>query len=137
MLRHLFEVKQFCFIVSRSRILILRYATKGRKWFIPGGHLEENEEPMKGLIREMKEETGIALKDVHLYRIVNYSRNHKSILGLFYYSTPENDNVKLSPEHSDFSWVDSKDIEKYELSDDEPVEIIEEFFNEILNKTFY
>lgn len=40
----------------------------------PGGHLEENEDPNKGLIREVKEETGI-----------NINRDYKPFFAIKYY----------------------------------------------------
>ncbi|HYX11177.1 MAG TPA: NUDIX hydrolase, partial [Candidatus Acidoferrum sp.] len=47
--------------VENGRILLARRAEepfKGR-WDIPGGFLEEGEDPVAGLRRELKEETGL------------------------------------------------------------------------------
>lgn len=41
-----------------------------RKWLPPGGHLEENETPAEGVLREVLEETGLKLalmRDEHLW----------------------------------------------------------------------
>ena len=45
----------------------------------PGGHLEENETLEEGLVREIKEETGIELKDYSMkpfFKTVYYTKNY-------------------------------------------------------------
>lgn len=37
-----------------------------KRWSLPGGHLENGEDPYQGAIREMKEETGLDVEDIKL-----------------------------------------------------------------------
>lgn len=59
-------LKQFVatvYIVKEDKVLLVRHR-KYNKWVAPGGHLEPNELPSEGAIREAKEETGL---DVRLF----------------------------------------------------------------------
>jgi 8-oxo-dGTP pyrophosphatase MutT (NUDIX family) len=46
------------YIVTRARTLLL-WHHRLRMWLPPGGHLEPNEDPVQGALREILEETGI------------------------------------------------------------------------------
>ncbi|NGX61589.1 MAG: hypothetical protein K940chlam9_01076 [Chlamydiae bacterium] len=52
------------YIIEEDRTLLL-FHKKLQKWLPPGGHLEPNELPFEGALREAKEETGL---DVELLR---------------------------------------------------------------------
>jgi ADP-ribose pyrophosphatase YjhB (NUDIX family) len=46
------------FVVHQGKVLLLKHK-KLNMWLPPGGHLEDNEIPDEGAIREVKEETGL------------------------------------------------------------------------------
>ncbi len=48
------------YVVAGARTLLL-WHTKLRMWLPPGGHLEANEDPVQGAVREALEESGIAV----------------------------------------------------------------------------
>ncbi len=52
------------FVVHEGRTL-LHWHAKIRQWMPPGGHLDPNEDPVAGALREVREETGL---DVELVR---------------------------------------------------------------------
>ncbi len=54
-----------------GRVLLARRALEPRRghWDLPGGFLEETEEPVDGLRREFLEETGLEVEPVELLRI--------------------------------------------------------------------
>jgi ADP-ribose pyrophosphatase YjhB (NUDIX family) len=57
------------YIIHEDKVLLLLHP-KLNKWLPPGGHLEANELPPEGAIRETLEETGLEialLKDEHLW----------------------------------------------------------------------
>lgn len=52
------QVASIAVIGSRDAILFIRRVDNG-KWTLPGGHLNDNELPLDGALRELYEETGI------------------------------------------------------------------------------
>ena len=70
----------------------------------PGGHLEENEEQNDGLLREIKDETGIEIKDAKMRpfeKITHYTKNyHNSGLNrkneIYYYIVRTNTKFDMS-----------------------------------------
>ena len=46
------------FVVRDDRVL-LHWHPKVREWLPPGGHIDENEDPVQAVLREIKEETGL------------------------------------------------------------------------------
>ena len=59
------NVSKAVIIKEDGALLLLRSATEKfpGKWDLPGGHIHEGEDPKDGLIREVKEETGITLEE--------------------------------------------------------------------------
>lgn len=49
------------YIVARGRTLLLWHRGL-RMWLPPGGHLEPNEDPVQGALREAREEAGLAVE---------------------------------------------------------------------------
>lgn len=96
---------------SSEKILLLKHI-KGY-WDFPGGRVQENEEAIDTLFREVKEETGITnltnikqdamiLTDVHMIQ-----DNHSIDLILWYFNCTlvTNQKIVLSDEHTEFQWV--------------------------------
>ncbi len=57
-----------------DRLLLVRAAktlTVRGRWFLPGGGLEHGEEPVAGLAREFKEETGLVVSDQTLLGVLS------------------------------------------------------------------
>jgi ADP-ribose pyrophosphatase YjhB (NUDIX family) len=53
-----FTVTGYVVNPQRTKLLVIKHKKLG-KWLPPGGHLEENEVPHLGVLREVVEETGI------------------------------------------------------------------------------
>lgn len=49
------------FIIEREKILLI-FHKKLSTWLPPGGHVDPNETPVEGAIREVKEETGLEIE---------------------------------------------------------------------------
>jgi len=55
-------------------------ARNERGWDIPGGHLEEGEEPIDGIRREAEEEAGVSFIDAIPYATLSLPREEKHML---------------------------------------------------------
>jgi 8-oxo-dGTP pyrophosphatase MutT (NUDIX family) len=49
------------YVIQEKKVLLLLHP-KYQKWLPPGGHLEPGETPPEGVIREVKEETGLDIE---------------------------------------------------------------------------
>lgn len=89
-------------IINSKKKVLLGYAHKTYQF--PGGHLEENEELVKGLKREVQEETGLEIKENNLnyfLAIKHYVKNYNDTevncsIEIYYYiiNTDEKYNLK-------------------------------------------
>jgi len=100
-----------CYVVYEERILILqRHKDKfqGSTWGVPGGKIEQGEQPVEAVMREVKEEVGIILPIASLKNIgklfvrleaIDYTFE---IFGCMFDQQPQ---VALElSEHTDFGW---------------------------------
>ena len=92
-------------------LLLFREGSEHYKplWGFPRGKIEENEEEMNTVKREIEEETGLKkLKFLKFREKINwfYRRDNETIFkeSIFYLAESENEEVKISDEHDDFKW---------------------------------
>jgi 8-oxo-dGTP diphosphatase len=75
-------------------------------WAIVGGKIEKGELPEVGMIREVKEETGINLKKFKFKKLIKT----KNIIEYLYLGIVDNDFVELNNEHTEYKWATIQDI---------------------------
>lgn len=61
-------------VVKKGGVLLVRERSDGR-WTLPGGWADQNESPVEGIIREVKEESGFDVKVRSLYAVKDRDRN--------------------------------------------------------------
>ncbi|MBI2105471.1 NUDIX domain-containing protein [Candidatus Woesearchaeota archaeon] len=86
------------------------------KWSFPGGKVISGETLFQTLQREVKEETGLEILDNKKY-ISDYTFTRpsgKNTIGFCFLVNAKSQNVKLSKEFTDSSWIIPKDIESYD-----------------------
>jgi len=75
-------------ITKGDKVLLAKRGTAPKKgeWSLPGGFLENGEEPLKGMRREIKEELGVAVRDPRIVGIFvdTYTAEIKHVLVIFY-----------------------------------------------------
>lgn len=87
-------------ILRSGKVLLLRSKTLN-KFHFPGGHIKNNETFTTGLLREVKEETGLNISSC---KIIQKKPNFCLFKGWVYAG-----NVKLSHEHDAYVWANIED----------------------------
>lgn len=102
-------------IVKDRKVLLLQRnppAYEWGKWDFPGGKIEDGEDLKEALVREIREETGL-ICEVRKPLEVKSSylpERQKHYIIIIYECSYVNGNVTLNEEHSNWQWVDQKDI---------------------------
>ena len=106
-----------CLIYKGEKILVID--RKKKDWpglTFPGGHVEKNEDFNSSVIREVKEETGLNIKNPILCGIEEFKTKTEDRYLMLYYKTNKfSGKIKSSNEGKVF-WVNRKDLDKYKLS---------------------
>lgn len=82
-------------------------------WEYPTGRMYQFETPEEGLRREILEETGLKVEIVkligtyHIFRGEQIAENE--LVGIMYWCQTNNEQVKISEEHSDYLWVTAQE----------------------------
>lgn len=58
-----------CLITNALDEVLMGLRNDNQKFTIPGGHLDQGEDPYEGAIRELKEETGLDVEDIKLVKV--------------------------------------------------------------------
>jgi 8-oxo-dGTP diphosphatase len=101
------------FIVRNRKALVLRRGENDAhapgRWDIPGGRLSPGENPVKGLEREVFEETGLRVKVGPLMGLHHFRRDDGQIITmLVFLCAPKGGKTRLSAEHVEAAWLDLK-----------------------------
>jgi 8-oxo-dGTP diphosphatase len=100
------------FLIFQDKFLLLKRANEPFIWAPPGGHLDINENPVLGLQREVKEETGLQIR---IYQPVTTwfgDFGSSRLLSVDYLCTSRENNITLSWEHNDYRWLSIDDLTK-------------------------
>lgn len=116
-----------CFIFNKDNkiLLIKRHSTDKKdqnKWEVPGGKLDVGEDLLLSKRREVIEETGLLIEEIkplvfaHSYVIKDGGYKGFTYISLFSVNKVKEGEVKLSEEHTDYAWVDYKDLMDFDLT---------------------
>jgi 8-oxo-dGTP pyrophosphatase MutT (NUDIX family) len=102
---------------NKNEVLILRLPEskkfKEEKWMLPGGRLHIDDQPEKGLVREVLEETNLKIKvigPVHVAR--SDTERIPQYRTFFLCKLIGARKVKLSREHIDFKWIKYSELDR-------------------------
>jgi len=106
-----FRISVKGFVVKDGKVLVVKRALddvhKPGIYEPPGGRLELGENPFQGLMREVKEETGLDVEVLNPLGVKHFTREDgQKITMLIFLCKALNDEVKLTEEHCDFEWVE-------------------------------
>jgi 8-oxo-dGTP pyrophosphatase MutT (NUDIX family) len=100
------QVAKVVIIDNENRVLLLKRSDYHKKHAgeldLPGGHLKKNESILKGLAREVKEETGLEVEYPAFFK--KEGNKH------FYHARYNSQPINLSDEHVDYVFYNKEDL---------------------------
>ena len=128
-----FRLAVKAFIVKKGKLFAMKRASEDVQnpgiWEIPGGRLDLGEDPVLGLMRELREETGMYIDIIYPLSVRHFIRDDDQIITMliFLCKPKRGGQLKLSDEHSDYKWIDLvKEKEKLNEFFHQEVEIFHE-----------
>ncbi|HVY01585.1 MAG TPA: NUDIX domain-containing protein [Candidatus Nanoarchaeia archaeon] len=99
------------FIVDKNKLLVLKRSSKDNQkpsiWELPGGRLEDNEDPHQGIKREVKEETNLDIEILAPLSIRHFKRDDGEIITMIIFICKKKEGeIKLSYEHSAYEFIE-------------------------------
>lgn len=84
----------------------------------PGGHIEKGESFVGSVIREIKEETGLDIKNPKICGVKQWYVKKNVRYLVFFYKTNEFSGTLKSSEEGDVFWIRRDELKNYKLSSD-------------------
>ena len=107
------ELANLCMIYNGDRFVLQnRRKADWRGYTFPGGHVEPNESFIDSVIREMKEETGLTIKNPKLCGIKQFKGDYGRYI-VFLYKPNEYEGQLRDSEEGNVIWVDRIELKDY------------------------
>ena len=113
------ELTNMCLIYDDKRVLVqekqgLKEKYKGGLVF-PGGHVEPDESLLDSVIRELKEETGLAIRNPQQCGQKDWKLQDEPLYIVLLYKTDQFEGLLKSSEEGRVFWLDRNDIDEANL----------------------
>ena len=112
------ELTTLCLIHEGDRYLLQdRVKADWKGYTLPGGHVEPGESIVDSVIREMKEETGLTIRNPKLCGIKQFPIEGGRYI-VFLFRTEEFEGELISSEEGKMHWVNKEELSKVNLVND-------------------
>lgn len=81
-------------------------------WDLPGGILDFGEDAKEAIMREIKEETDLEVKNLSIIDVATWHEGDSYWVTICYSAQPIDTKVTLSYEHDDFKWVSPAEFQQ-------------------------
>lgn len=128
----MFRLGAFGIIINQDNKVLLCHRRDYDLWNLPGGKVEDGENPWRAVIREIREETGLNVEITHLSGI--YSKPDKNELVFSFVCQVLTGEIILNDEADKIEYFDLEKIPSN--TSPKQVERINDYFSD-KNKTYY
>lgn len=127
-----------CMIYDKTgRVLVQnRQAKEWPGLTFPGGKVEKQESFVASVIREVKEETGLTIKNPQLCGIKQFQDAKDARYVVLFYKTMEYTGELESSDEGEVFWIARKNLHKYQLAADFEG-MLEVFESDVLSEFYY
>jgi len=130
------ELTVLCLIHKDGSFLLQdRIKNDWKGYTLPGGHIEPGESIVDAVIREMKEETGLSIKNPHLCSVKQFPIDDGRYI-VFLFETDQFDGGLADSDEGKMHWVNASDLSKVILVNDFE-ELIEVMLSDSLTEFQY
>ncbi|NDJ75887.1 MAG: NUDIX domain-containing protein [Chloroflexi bacterium] len=117
--------RTLCFITHGDDILLLKRGEHKRvfpgAYNGVGGHLERDEDPRSGAIREMREETGLEVNGVRFCGVIHVDVGHTNGILVFVFTAEATSRDFTPNEEGTLNWVPRTQVHTLPLVEDLPL----------------
>jgi len=107
-------------LVKDGKILILLRSKESNwkpvKWGPPGGRVDAGETPVQAAVRETFEESGLKVDPGDLIPLIQKTNYNRDMVYFYITDKFSGEEVKLSREHTGFTWIDIEKIEEWDTT---------------------
>ena len=119
-----FSIRVTGILIENGKILLVRQRVSDkRNWSLPGGRVERGETLNQGLIREIKEETGVEAEIVRLLYVCDVAASDNTVLHITFLLKRTGGEITLPSNEfdenpiSDVKFVSISELDKYGFSE--------------------
>lgn len=117
--------RTLCFITHGNDVLLLKRGMHKRVYpgFYNGvgGHIERDEDPLTGAIREMHEETGLDVTDVRCRGIIHVDAGHTNGIMVFVFTAEATSRDFTDSDEGTLEWVPRQRVSELPVAEDLPI----------------
>ena len=121
---HMFTVRVTGILIENDQLLLVQQKlSEKRNWSLPGGKLEQGETLLQGLVREMKEETGLDVTPERLLYLCDVAASSNTVMHITFLLKRLGGEIKLptnefdeNPIH-DVKFVPVAELTRYGFSE--------------------
>jgi 8-oxo-dGTP diphosphatase len=125
----LFHIVVGAIVRRGDAILVVKRAigSSAGTWYFPGGDLEHGETPDEGVLRELREETGLEVENLRLFRAWHALRDDRlPVIALTYTcDVTAGAEPRLDHEHSEYRWINPREFRERYFGDETAAHVAE------------
>ncbi len=117
--------RTLCFVLNGDDILLMKRAPHKRifpnRYNGVGGHIERDEDPLNSARREIKEETGLDVRDLKLCAVYNIDAGEATGIVLFVFTAHSDQREVTANAEGTLHWIARDHLHELDLVEDLPV----------------